>query len=207
VFEVKYGVFLHATSTLVPSQARFQQLVRFKLQYGHCNVSKTDDMQLHSWVRKQRTNKQVCDCYVMLDWLVGCLSFSTVISVSCRLLLLSTMQVRDRTNGTKGLTREQFESLESIGFQWIVGIGKRPYVKDDQWQSNYEKLMQYRNLHGHVPVSIPLDKPLTKWMQNQRSRKKLLQEYGPAKSKGMTWDRVQRLDALGFKWGSKDQIV
>lgn len=102
--------------------------------------------------------------------------------------------------------REQVDALESIGFEWVVGVGKRPHIRDDQWQANFEKLMQYRNEYGSLPISIPADKALTKWMQNQRARKKLLQELGPSKAKGMTWERVQKLELLGFKWTSKDRL-
>ncbi|GKY92996.1 hypothetical protein MPSEU_000268100 [Mayamaea pseudoterrestris] len=151
-------------------KARFQQLIRYKLQHGHASPSKADDGPLHAWVRKQRTNKQL----------------------------------RDRTHGEKGLSDDQVNALNSIGFEWIVGVGKRPHVKHDQWQANYDKLMQYRTDHGCIPNCCN-DKALNKWMQNQRARKKLLQDHGPTKAKGMTWERVQRLELLGFKWSTKDR--
>ena len=152
-------------------QARFQQLIRFKLRVGHCNVSKSDDAALSTWVRKQRANKQV----------------------------------RDASGGVRGLAAEQVAALEAVGFQWVVGVGRRPAVKDEQWQANYERLVQYRNLHGSLPLSIPGEHALNRWMHNQRARRKLLQEQGPSKAKGMTWQRVQALEMVGFKWGRTDR--
>lgn len=146
-------------------KARFQQLVRFKLKHGHCNVPKSyEDKSLHAWVRKQRINKQI----------------------------------RDRSNGVKGLATEQVEALESIGFEWVVGHQPR----DDLWQANYERLVQLYALHGYIPTHCN-DKSLTKWMQNQRARRKLLENQGEGKARGMNWDRVQKLDAIGFTWDAR----
>jgi hypothetical protein len=144
-------------------KARFQQLVSFKLKYGHCNVPKSFDDSLHAWVRKQRVNKQV----------------------------------HDQTQGKRGLSDTKLHSLQALDFEWIVGH----MPKDDQWQQNYQKLVLLNQEQGHLETT--LDKGLNKWMQNQRSRRKLLEQQGVGKAKGMTWERVQKLDAVGFKWDTK----
>ena len=143
-------------------KARFQQLVRYKLKHGDCNVPKGySDAPLHAWVRKQRINKQI----------------------------------RDKSGGIKGLTKEQVAALDSIGFQWFIGH----QCNDVSWQANYERLVQLYAVHGYIPTHCS-DKSLTKWMQNQRARRKLLEAHGEGKARGMNWERVQKLDAIGFTW-------
>jgi hypothetical protein len=147
--------------------------VRFKLKYGHCNVPKSADESLHAWVRKQRVNKQL----------------------------------RDRSNGARGLTQAQVEALECLNFDWVVGHASN----DAQWNENYQLLLFAASSSslGHLDslstnnANINNNKQLNKWMQNQRARRKLLETKGLGKAKGMTWERVHKLDAIGFRWDGK----
>ncbi|GKY93000.1 hypothetical protein MPSEU_000268500 [Mayamaea pseudoterrestris] len=107
-------------------------------------------------------------------------------------------QLRDRTNGVKGLSDDQVNALNSIGFAWVIGHQPR----DDLWQSNYERLVQMYAAHGYIPTHCN-DKSLTKWMQNQRARRKLLDTLGEGKARGMSYERVQKLDAIGFTWDAR----
>ena len=106
-------------------------------------------------------------------------------------------QVRDKTGGTRGLTTHQWNSLQALDFDWYVGH----LPKEDQWNANYQKLLLLSHEQGHLETT--LDKNLNKWMQNQRARRKLLEHKGMGKAKGMTWERVQKLDAIGFRWDAK----
>jgi hypothetical protein len=107
-------------------------------------------------------------------------------------------QIRDRTGGIKGLNDEQVEALNSIGFAWVIGHQPR----DDLWNSNFERLVQLYAVHGYIPTHCN-DKSLTKWMQNQRARRKLLEAHGEGKARGMSWERVQKLDSIGFTWDAR----
>jgi hypothetical protein len=139
-------------------KARFQQLVRYKLRHGHCNVTKKQDAQLHAWIRKQRVNKQQYD------------------------------------QTGKGMKLAHVQALDELQFDWHVGHQSR----DDLWETNYKALLKSAQEIGTVERSA--DKKLNKWIENQRSRRKLLEQKGPGKAKGMTWERVQKLDAIGFRW-------
>lgn len=106
-------------------------------------------------------------------------------------------QIRDQTNAARGLTLHQVASLEALDFDWYVGHKSN----DDQWERNYQKVLLLSHEQGHLETTN--DKSLNKWMQNQRARRKLLEQKGEGKAKGMTWERVQKLDSIGFRWDTK----
>jgi hypothetical protein len=99
------------------------------------------------------------------------------------------------------MTQERVEALESIGFQWVVG--HQP--KDEQWENMFQALLQYKQQHGHTRVSQTENKQLYKWVLNQRARRRLLEQKGPGKAKGMTWPRVERLTAIDFVWDANQR--
>jgi hypothetical protein len=92
------------------------------------------------------------------------------------------------------MTQERVDALESIGFQWVVG--HQP--KDQQWEDMFQALLRYKQQHGHTRVSQNENKQLYKWVLNQRARRRLLETHGEGKAKGMTWARVEKLQAIDF---------
>ena len=64
--------------------------------------------------------------------------------------------------------------------------------QDEDWDKMYEKLVDYKDRHGHCRVSFnDTDRCLATWVSRQRSlfnKRKL----GP--------NRVRRLDTIGFVW-------
>jgi len=80
------------------------------------------------------------------------------------------------------------QRLESLGSIWSYD--------DVQWQARYNKLVAYRQEHGHCRVSKGKDYLLAKWAwhQRERARKGLLEP-----------ERRQRLEAIGFEWGEQNQ--
>lgn len=92
------------------------------------------------------------------------------------------------------MTQERVDALNSIGFQWVVG--HQP--KDDQWEEMFQALLRYKQQHGHTRVSQSENKQLYKWVLNQRARRRLLEANGEGKAKGMTWVRVEKLQAIDF---------
>jgi len=152
--------------------ARFQQLVRFKVKHGHTNVTTKMDGPLHSWVRKQRTNK---------------IKYDT-------------------SGGTKGLSDRQVQALNAIDFCWYIGTGRANLDhKNDVWNDNYKKLEILSREQGQIETCS--DKALRKWIQNQRARRKLLEQKGEGKAKGMTWERVEKLNAINFVWDASYVFV
>ena len=93
-----------------------------------------------------------------------------------------------RTQHKKGnLSEERVQKLRGLGFNWGTTRGAPP-----TWDSRFEELMSYMAEHGHCnpPRS---NESLGEWVKNQRA----------ARKKGkLSQDRVQRLDDLGFNWGT-----
>jgi hypothetical protein len=98
--------------------------------------------------------------------------------------------------------------LDVLGFAWELSaaeISKRNSAgsgtRDDVgWEVQLAKLQKYKRKHGDCNVlqGWTEDKPLGKWVHNQRARKKALERGEP--SFGMTAARVATLEVLGFAW-------
>jgi hypothetical protein len=70
-----------------------------------------------------------------------------------------------------------------------------------QWNMLFEKLQSFAKEHSHckVPKGYTNDPELANWVRNQRLEYANLQRN---KKTRMTADRVEKLNALGFKWST-----
>ena len=68
------------------------------------------------------------------------------------------------------------------------------------WEAQLAKLAAYKRKHGDcsVPNCWAEDPKLGGWVKSQRANKRKLDRGQP--SKGMTAERVAKLEALGFRW-------
>ena len=98
------------------------------------------------------------------------------------------------------MNQARIDALNSIGFTWWLGR----ITKDDQWEANFQKLLEFKSVYGTFRVTKEYDKKLCRWVENQRLRKKMLEKYGEGKCKGMTWSRVEKLNSIGFTWSARD---
>jgi hypothetical protein len=64
---------------------------------------------------------------------------------------------------------------------------------DEQWNMNYEKLVQFKRTNGHcvVPFKCQQDKSLRQWFNKQRNSHN---------NKKLRQDREELLDEIGFAW-------
>ena len=99
----------------------------------------------------------------------------------------------------ESMTQERVHALNSVGFAWVVGHQSN----DAQWEANFQQLVVFKSQYGHSRVPQSYDKTLHKWVLNQRCRRRLLEEKGEGKAKGMTWARIEKLDAIDFSWTGK----
>jgi Helicase associated domain len=99
----------------------------------------------------------------------------------------------------ESMTQERVNALNSVGFAWVVGHQSN----DTQWESNFQQLVIFKSQYGHTRVPQSYDKTLHKWVLNQRCRRRLLEDKGEGKAKGMTWTRIEKLDAIDFSWSGK----
>lgn len=103
------------------------------------------------------------------------------------------------SSGGGDMCQERIDALDSIGFTWVIGSNQPNECK---WQESFDCLIQFKLKEGHCSVPKVYSAKLHKWVENQRHRRKLLEVHGPQKAKGMTWERVQKLEAIGF-WENK----
>ena len=98
------------------------------------------------------------------------------------------------TGRNSPMSQEQIDQLNSVGFNWsIAGI---------RWEGHFEKLVQFKELHGHcqVPSNYSADDVnLGTWVHNQRQR---YRQYLAGKYSPMTQERIDQLNSVGFDWGT-----
>lgn len=149
-------------------EKRFEELVYFYQENGHCNVARNDGT-LGNWVQKQR-----------LSYKLYCLDeaehpISNRISYSSPPLPLS---------------KEQVQLLDEIGFIWDV--------HEYKYQCNLDELKEFYVRHCHVDVPSSIDgeyRKLYKWLRLQREEYK---KYLNGEQTKLTDHRRISLENLGF---------
>lgn len=108
--------------------------------------------------------------------------------------------------------------LNSVGFSWggdcttplAMGAMPRPTKSrrgnhkknaQEEWESSFQELVQFKQEHGHVKISSVHDKErnnhLRDWVAWQRREYKKWEKGQPSQ---MTADRIQRLEDVDFPW-------
>lgn len=81
--------------------------------------------------------------------------------------------------------------LEKIGFIWEARI--------DAWESHYENLRRFKEMHGHIYVPVA-NNVLSQWVKRQRKQYK---KHKKGLESSLTTERVERLNKLGFIWDGR----
>jgi len=98
-----------------------------------------------------------------------------------------------RASKNKGaLSADRIAKLEGVGFEWDP-LGAA-------WDERFGQLQAFKAREGHanVPQKYPADPPLGKWCSHQRQLKKRDQ---------LSAERIQRLEALGFRVGDEKETA
>jgi len=92
------------------------------------------------------------------------------------------------------MTEERIAKLEEIGFSW------NKY--DDTWMKRYEDLVKYYEHHGNtlVPTLYPANQALAKWVTDQRSHYRFMQQGQPT---SLTAERMALLKKVDFVWDAR----
>lgn len=107
------------------------------------------------------------------------------------------------------LTDEQIERLDGIGFHWGYTPDPNSAESDSSWQSNFERLVKYRDSNGDFDV--PLDggndsatagggsttTELAKWTRAQRNQYNM---RATKRKTFMTKERATKLTEIDFDW-------
>jgi hypothetical protein len=93
------------------------------------------------------------------------------------------------------ITLPRIEALESLGFEWDS--------RGTAWEDRLSELADFRKVHRHcnVPQKYSENVKLGKWVGYQRYQYSLHQK---GKTSPLTLPRIQVLESLGFKWGSRN---
>ena len=192
-------------------------LVRFKNQYGHCNVSAkfNDNKTLANWVGTMRQSykkgmlardriqqlEELGFNWDPLDvvWnqrITELLAFKkqnghcNVPSGSCDNPRLASWVGAVRYSYKNGkLTQDKIQQLEKLGFIW------NSY--DARWNQRVTELLEFKKKHGYYNVSAKFNdnKTLANWVGIVR------QSY---KRGILSLDKIQQLEKLGFGWSPYD---
>lgn len=196
--------------------AMFEKLIAYRNKHGHCCVCKRTHHSLAHWTSEQRClarrgqlskdKRRRLDA-IGFDWNPTESSWQAMFDLlkayrnehsHCRVnkrhnLNLAHWVTTQRHLAEQGLLPEdKRQRLTALGFTWDF----RWDLERERWQSNFDKLVAYRQAHDHCRVSKSEDRLLAKWAwhQRERARKGLLEP-----------ERRQRLEAIGFEWGAQNQ--
>lgn len=94
------------------------------------------------------------------------------------------------------MTLDRINTLENIGFVWDSHAS--------QWEERFEELQQYRLTHGNanVPSNFQENPKLSTWVKRQRREFRLRRQ---GKVSGMSDDRIEALNSVGFQWNGRNK--
>ena len=175
-------------------EEQLEELKKFKKKYGNCNIPRyyEQDESLSRWAESMR------------------------VSYRC---------VQEGRRSRYPITPARIERLKNIGFDFQHveeeleapskkrkterNIRPRPKankpsvdkVKPRSFEDNFEALLEYKQLNGHVnvPRDYPHDPSLGRWCQAMRDAARAKKENRPSRYK-LTQKRYEMLDELGFQW-------
>ncbi|RKZ83353.1 MAG: hypothetical protein DRR19_19260 [Candidatus Parabeggiatoa sp. nov. 1] len=194
----------------------YEALIEYKRIHGHCNVptrstQKLENPQLSTWIGEQRKAKRKGRLseerieklnvigfiwnpfkeswetkYAMLVEFVNKYGYCDVPFKWPENPQLSEWFFDQRKNKKRGkLNQERIEKLEKLGFEW------NPLETD--WDEMYEKLIEYKNIHGNcnVPNKYYENPQLGIWVGDLRK----------AKKRGkLSQERIDKLNKICFVW-------
>ena len=203
----------------------FTKLEAYKKDHGHCNVPQRDGP-LGGWVTDQSRNyrkKSKCMTADRIDKLekIGFVwdqketqwneSFAKLKAYKekhghCNvpggypddpsLGIWVQNQRSSYFDNRSGMTADRIQQLEAR-IQQLEAIGVEWDINKAKWNESFTKLMAYKEEHGHcnVPTEYHADPSLGIWVKNQRES-----HNHPSERGGMTEDRIQQLEKIGFEW-------
>jgi superfamily II DNA or RNA helicase len=183
-------------------ERNFQKLVAYRAAHGDVNVSSTySDKVLKNWVVVQRQFFKNGELTEERTKMLNSIKFSwspfderweqnivrleafkndnghANVPANCTDKRLATFIGELRVNRKADkLSADRIKVLDTMGFDWdpLATI----------WETRYQRLVEFKNEHGHINVSEAQDRELASWVYRQRSNKKL------------SMDRVRRLKNL-----------
>mmetsp|Transcript_25617 Transcript_25617/g.37554 ORF Transcript_25617/g.37554 Transcript_25617/m.37554 type:complete len:191 (-) Transcript_25617:256-828(-) len=105
----------------------------------------------------------------------------------------------------KQLTSDRVNQLLSEGFDLTcdnITFGRK--ASESIWNARLDELSEYKQMHGHINVSLDYASPyydLGMWLREQHSLYSVCEDENGQTY--LTMERIQKLEQLGLDWGSK----
>lgn len=192
-------------------EERFEQLVEFRREHGHCDVPV-----MSTNVAKSEGGETCLD------------GTTNPVTTGAEGIATSNMRQRSeyyslaiwartqrseyaklKRNVKSNLNRSRVKKLDDIGFNWGLARLKRTslasqgYSLAELWQKRYEQLLEYKARFGNTrcPQYWKEDPGLNRWVNEQRKTYMMRRMGRPS---GMTDERQAKLEAIGFEWSIQD---
>ena len=197
---------LEKTDSNLVFAAMLHQLILYKAQHGDCNVPPPPSSSSRRDDDETENNNEMNENKYLGEW------------------------VKQTRNNKHLLTTSQVTILNEIGFSWD---NWRTIQAHQRWMGYLQKLVEYKQTHGHVNVPAFRTKDNTKlktpdddlgrWVHTQRTRYKHLQKANQLANHDdsndnnekaantnhrrptdvMTLQQKEKLEELGFQWSVK----
>lgn len=154
-------------------EKRFQDLMAFRAEFGHCNVPKSS------------SNKKNSKYYSLGLW-------CSHIRISYR-----TIKRGGKPREYK-LTTDQIDRLENAGFDWNPSKGLTFEQRFEQLMA-FKAEFGHCNITGKSVSTMSKYKSLGAWCDNMRMAYRAV-ERGEKPGRTITNSNIERLNAVGFVW-------
>ena len=150
-------------------EERCGQLLAFKEEFGHCNVP-----------ARYSAGPSLG---LLGPW--------------CKKMRSKFKQLQEGKPSMCGLSQDQIERLEAIGFKW------KSDGLDKKFEQRCHDLEAFKRKFGHCNVSrnYSADPSLGRWCNRMRYVYNQIQQ-GKSTECNLSQDRIERLEEIGFKWKS-----
>jgi len=108
----------------------------------------------------------------------------------------------------ESMPRDRIDALEGLGFNWNRWGRNRLKIREDAWEAQFTKLLEFIKVHGHSNISQhdKENERLGKWIKNQRYEYRKYHNKGLGPSR-LGRDRIERLEAIGFQWRLRPERI
>ena len=112
------------------------------------------------------------------------------------------LKPKDGMPNPKRLCQDFIDRLEKMGFRWVVTVD---YEKS--FDDKIRDLEEFKKIYGHchVPGKYAQNPSLGNWCNRMRYAYKRISQGEKTKS-NLSEERMNRLEAMGFKWAAKDEL-
>lgn len=197
-------------------EERYSELEEFCKHHGHCNVMPSSSSKhinsLASWVTRNRRQASSLDPErvqklnaLNFIWSKADYQWQTRFqelldyrdefgdfNVPVKYKTLGQWAIKQRKQYKENtLAPNRLEKLQSIGFVWDI--------REWQFQTNLDKLRQFKETHGHLDVKFHEEGGIGPWYYSQRKEYvQYLKSNGDEESSVLTPSRRKALEEIGF---------